>query len=147
MKKDMTKEEALVELGKGYGKAEEILANEEQVDNLMKELDNKLEALKKVGEKLSRIPLLVDMAKSYFKKEYKEIPKGVLIAIISALFYFVLPTDVIPDFLPGLGYVDDVAVVATCVNLIDYDIKKYIAWREAKNANEEDAKEVVHERD
>lgn len=32
--------------------------------------------------------------------------------IYGALGYFILPTDMIPDFLPGMGFTDDIAVLS-----------------------------------
>lgn len=61
----------------------------------------------------------------YVKKEYTDIPIGTIIAILSALIYFVSPIDFIPDSIPGIGYLDDVAVVAVCWNLVSSDIKEY----------------------
>ncbi|EEA85918.1 YkvA family protein [Peptacetobacter hiranonis] len=61
----------------------------------------------------------------YVKKEYTDIPIGTIIAILSALIYFVSPIDFIPDSIPGIGYLDDVAVVAVCWNLVSSDIEEY----------------------
>jgi uncharacterized membrane protein YkvA (DUF1232 family) len=38
--------------------------------------------------------------------------------LLGALAYFVLPTDVIPDYLPVIGYTDDAAVLAAAVKLV-----------------------------
>jgi uncharacterized membrane protein YkvA (DUF1232 family) len=38
--------------------------------------------------------------------------------VMAALAYFVLPTDVIPDFIAGIGYTDDAAVIATVMTLV-----------------------------
>lgn len=49
--------------------------------------------------------------------------------MISALIYFVSPVDIIPDFLPVVGYLDDAAVVAACIKLVKSDIDDYKQWR------------------
>ena len=41
--------------------------------------------------------------------------KGVLLA---ALAYFVIPTDAIPDFVAGLGFTDDAAVLAVAISMV-----------------------------
>ena len=38
--------------------------------------------------------------------------------LLGAIAYFVLPTDLIPDYIPVVGYTDDAAVLATAVNLV-----------------------------
>lgn len=64
-------------------------------------------------------------------KEYTKVPVGTIVAIVSALFYFVSFVDLIPDFIPGIGLLDDGAVVAACLKLVNYDIKEFIKWRDA----------------
>jgi uncharacterized membrane protein YkvA (DUF1232 family) len=46
--------------------------------------------------------------------------KGMMLA---ALAYFVLPTDVVPDFIAGLGYTDDAAVFMALMGLVGRNVK------------------------
>lgn len=59
-------------------------------------------------------------------------------AIIAALGYFICPLDAIPDFLPPVGFVDDLAVMpAVLMNLQRYhsnDIRKEVERIKAKFA-------------
>lgn len=57
---------------------------------------------------------------------------GDRIKIIGALGYFILPTDLVPDFLPGLGYTDDLAALAWCI----YSIAKNITPEIKEKAQE-----------
>ncbi|MDA8351888.1 MAG: DUF1232 domain-containing protein [Firmicutes bacterium] len=43
----------------------------------------------------------------------------------AALLYFILPADVIPDLLPGLGYVDDAAAVAMVWKFLSDELAHY----------------------
>ena len=52
------------------------------------------------------VPVMISLIKSYIEKEYTEIPLGTIIAVISALIYVVSPIDIIPDSIPGAGYID-----------------------------------------
>ena len=45
--------------------------------------------------------------------------KGVLFA---ALAYFVLPTDLLPDFIAGFGFTDDATVLATALGIVGAQI-------------------------
>ena len=50
----------------------------------------------------------------------------------AALLYFVLPTDIVPDFLPGIGYIDDALILTTLWNLIRSEIDSYNDFRRRK---------------
>ena len=83
-----------------------------------------------VGGVLSDIPLLASLVRSYVKKEYTDIPVGSILAAIGALAYFVSPIDLIPDTIPGAGYIDDSVVITVCIKMIDSDLKEYKLWRD-----------------
>ena len=119
-------EEALV---KGYKKAEEILNNDAEMERLLQRLEKKLKLIPFVGERLSDIAVMVSLLRNYIRKEYTDIPAGSIIAVISALIYFVSPIDIIPDSIPALGFIDDMAVINVCWKLTENDLKEYIKWR------------------
>lgn len=60
---------------------------------------------------------------------------GSIIAIVSATAYLVSPVDLIPDFIPGAGYLDDVAVVGACLDPVKSDVDEYVAWRRSTGRN------------
>ena len=64
------------------------------------------------------IPFAEDAITAYYCTLDRQTPVRVRAALLAALAYFVLPTDVIPDFLPGLGYTDDAAVLAAALQLV-----------------------------
>ena len=66
---------------------------------------------------------------NHIKKEYQDVPIGTIIAVLSALIYFVSPIDLVPDSIPAIGYFDDAAVVAACWKLVESDIDEYLKWR------------------
>lgn len=45
------------------------------------------------------------------------------------LLYFIVPMDLIPDYLPVIGYLDDLAVLTTIVNSLQEEIEKYRNWK------------------
>lgn len=86
------------------------------MERFLERLENKLKKVPIVGKKLSNVPMLVSLVRSYVRKDYQDIPIGSMIAIVSALIYFVSPIDLLPDGIPVLGYVDDAAVFALVWN-------------------------------
>ncbi|HOJ34041.1 MAG TPA: YkvA family protein [Candidatus Hydrogenedentes bacterium] len=73
-----------------------------------------------------QVLLLVDMLRDWYAGRYPT-PWRVIAAITAALLYFVNPFDIIPDVIPGVGYLDDVAVLGLCMRLIRSDLRSYIA--------------------
>ena len=49
--------------------------------------------------------------------------------LISGLLYFLLPTDLTPDFIPVIGYIDDAAVLTAIFKSLASDIKKYRIYK------------------
>ena len=60
--------------------------------------------------------------------EYTGVPTGTLLAAVAVLIYFISPIDLIPDFIPVLGLVDDVALVAWFSLTIKTEIDKFHEW-------------------
>ena len=56
-------------------------------------------------------------------------PPASVAMIGGGLLYFILPTDLIPDFIPVIGYVDDLAVITTIMNSLKKEIKDYRIWK------------------
>lgn len=131
--KELNDKEAKKELEKGYENAEKLLKDEVKTEKFLQKLERKLKTIPVLGEILSRIPVLISLVRSYIRKEYTDVPVRSIIAIVSALIYFLTPVDVIPDVIPGFGYVDDVSVLTFCLKLVGDDVKEYQKWRQENN--------------
>ena len=125
----LTKKEAKEELEKGYAKAEKLLKDSEKTERFLQKLEKKLKVIPTLGKTLSMIPTFISLIRSYIKKEYREIPLGSIIAILSALIYVLTPIDAIPDSIPAAGLIDDALVINTCIKLVKSDIDDYLIWR------------------
>jgi len=51
--------------------------------------------------------------------------KSTWLMIAGALAYVVMPMDVIPDFIPGMGFVDDAFVLSTVMKKIADEVARY----------------------
>lgn len=131
MENGFDEQKALKELEKGYSSAEKLLGDRDKLERFLQRLEKKLRTVPLAGDKLASLPVLASLINSYIKKEYLEIPIGSIIAILSALIYFVSPIDLIPDFIPGLGIIDDAAVIAICLKFVESDVEEYLKWRKA----------------
>ena len=70
------------------------------------------------------------MLKDFFQGKYKEVPVGTIAAIISTLLYILSPIDLIPDWIPVVGWLDDIFILKKCISFAKKDIEKYRRWKE-----------------
>jgi uncharacterized membrane protein YkvA (DUF1232 family) len=68
---------------------------------------------------------------AYKKGVYKKIPLRSILMIIASLIYFVNPLDLVPDFILGAGYLDDLALIAYCFGIIRKDLREFEEWEKA----------------
>ncbi len=127
---ELQAEEAGEQLRQRYAKAEEIIGDVDKAERFLQRLEQKLKEVPLVGERLALVPTLASLFRSYVKGEYRAVPSNSLVAIVAALIYFVSPLDVVPDWLPLVGYLDDATVLQFCCQWVEGDIKKYEQWRE-----------------
>ena len=134
--KEITEEQAKKEYEKGCKKAEKLLENPDKLEEFLQKLEKKKKKIPLVGNTFSIVPAMISLVRSYVKKEYTEIPLGSIVGIISALIYILSPIDLIPDGVPGAGYLDDAAVLLVCLKAgAEDDIKEYQKWRDDNNKN------------
>ncbi len=81
---------------------------------------------------------LYNMLKDYYNDKYTEVPVGTIGAIVVALLYIFSPIDVIPDFIPFAGLIDDALVLTICLEFVGSDLEKYRKWRKAMQKNNEE---------
>ena len=74
--------------------------------------------------------LLISVVKDYRSGAFREIPFGTIAAIVFTLVYVFNPFDLVPDFIPILGQIDDAAVVAACMLLVEHDLYTYKLWKD-----------------
>ena len=109
---------------------------EKVTDKEVEKVVNKSEEIKKkfTGHgPLSRFiedgKLLLSIVRDYWSGGYRQVPYGTIAASAFTLIYVLNPLDLVPDVLPVIGQVDDVAVVSACLLLLEHDLHKYKDWK------------------
>jgi uncharacterized membrane protein YkvA (DUF1232 family) len=82
-----------------------------------------------LGRYINDVKLLISLVKDYRSGEYRAIPWWAVSAIVFTLLYVVSPVDLIPDFIPVIGYLDDAAVVSVCLLLVEQELQTYKKWK------------------
>lgn len=89
------------------------------------------EALKHKGF-LQKVPAVFRMLKLWRKGEYKMKFTDILLPAI-ALIYVLSPIDLIPDFVPIVGALDDLAILAFAIPMLMKEVDKFLIWENEKN--------------
>ncbi|MBI1383313.1 MAG: DUF1232 domain-containing protein [Rhizobiales bacterium] len=71
----------------------------------------------------ARLPFAEDLVAAYYCTMDPRTPTRVRMTLLSALAYFILPLDTLPDFIVGLGYTDDAAVLALAMRMVSEHIR------------------------
>jgi uncharacterized membrane protein YkvA (DUF1232 family) len=69
------------------------------------------------------IPFAPDVVAAYYCALDPQTPHRVRVTLMGALTYLVIPLDSVPDFLIGLGFTDDITVLATAIGLVASHIR------------------------
>jgi uncharacterized membrane protein YkvA (DUF1232 family) len=77
---------------------------------------------------IGRVELALACVKDVVRGRYR-LPWKTLAALTTALAYFLSPVDVIPDFVPLSGFVDDAAVLGLVFGAAEVDLRRYCTWR------------------
>ncbi|WP_245574833.1 YkvA family protein [Aequorivita capsosiphonis] len=101
---------------------EVVLDNEEAINKKFSG-ENTLAKYAELGK------IMILMLKDVKNRVYKEVPWFTIATAALALLYVLNPFDLIPDFIPGIGYIDDVAILGISIGWIQTDLHKYLDWK------------------
>ena len=76
-----------------------------------------------VKKALGAIPFMDEVVAAYYAMLDPATPRAAQLTLVSALAYFVMPVDMIPDFIVGLGFVDDASVLTAALAAVGSSIK------------------------
>ena len=74
--------------------------------------------------------LLIPLIKDYWKGTYRDVPVKSIIIFVVALAYIISPIDLIPDYIPGLGQIDDAVILGISLYFLEKDLRKYKEWKD-----------------
>ncbi|MFD2515597.1 YkvA family protein [Pontibacter locisalis] len=71
---------------------------------------------------------LIRLIKAYINGDYRNVSRKSLIVGVAVILYLVTPLDIIPDFIPGIGLLDDLSLMAWFINSFQTEISKFKNW-------------------
>ena len=115
---------------KAAGKTARVYAEDKKkTEHLLDEAARKARREKGlVGEFAEELGALLRLLRAWVRGKYKVVPWKTITYALVAVIYFVDPLDLVPDFLPVVGLMDDATVVAFVIRSIGKDLQRFREW-------------------
>ena len=101
---------------------EKVLAKEQKIEDKFRNNDS-------ISGYLDRAKSMFGLIRDYWSGNYRQVPWKTIAAVAGALLYVLMPLDLIPDFIPVAGFLDDAGVIAACLKLVSDDLVNYEKWK------------------
>jgi uncharacterized membrane protein YkvA (DUF1232 family) len=77
----------------------------------------------------NQVRLMLDLVDDYSSGRYRKVRWYSLAVAVAAALYFISPSDLIPDALPGIGQLDDLLIMAIALRLLKADLSAYARYK------------------
>ena len=77
----------------------------------------------------AELATFIALLKAWVNGDYRDVSTRTVITIIAAVLYFVVPFDLIPDFIVAIGLLDDAAVIGYVISVVRDEIAEFERWR------------------
>jgi uncharacterized membrane protein YkvA (DUF1232 family) len=78
---------------------------------------------------LRNLKLLLALIKDYWKGRYRKVSPSAIVVFLIMVIYFISPLDLLPDYLLGIGQIDDLAVLGAGLYFMEKELLAYNDWR------------------
>lgn len=103
------------------------------------------DALAKAGEDASlkgmatgfveNVKRLVRMIQAYAAGSYRSVDKSNMVLVVAAILYFISPIDIVPDYLPVIGFLDDITLITWVITTLGTELEKFEAHEDRTGGN------------
>jgi len=83
----------------------------------------------RLGKLKDDLRLLQALCLAYWRGEYRAVSTKTMLSVVAGLMYFLSPFDAVPDWIPGIGMLDDIAVLAWVMKSLESELNAFRAWR------------------
>lgn len=73
----------------------------------------------------SSLTSLVALVKAYANGTYRGVSNQNMVLIVAAILYFITPVDIVPDFIPFLGWLDDITIMGWVIKTVGEELTKF----------------------
>ena len=114
------------------GRAAKLLGKPFKVVTVLNEAADKLSDKENKTNKFHQLfevaLTLVRLVRSFISGEYREISTSTIVSGLAVLLYVLSPIDLIPDFIPVVGFLDDLSLVSWFVSKFQVEITRFREW-------------------
>jgi uncharacterized membrane protein YkvA (DUF1232 family) len=128
---------------KAYQKAEKLTEDKNALQKLIDNASNKAVDYKyRLKEVWTEVQIFFRMLKAWKDGKHKlELKTG--LSIIAAIIYFVNPFDIVPDFIPALGLIDDITILTYVITRFEKEIERFSSWEKENEKTEGQSSEAT----
>lgn len=83
----------------------------------------------KLKDVWDNIQLFINCVRDWMSGEYRDISKSTIILVVAALLYLVSPFDIVSDFIPVTGLLDDITIIGFVFKKVAGDLESYKLWK------------------
>ncbi len=118
---------------KAWKQAEQAIDNNPRLQKLLERaIDKSKVSQKSLKGYWGDLQTLVRLVRAYVSGAYREVALSTLLFALAGIIYFVNPFDLIPDFILGLGFIDDVSVLVYVLSKIKVEVDTFLKWEDQK---------------
>ena len=114
------------------GRATKLLGRPFKVITTLNEVADKLSDKKSKDNKFQQLfgvaQTLVRLVRQYISGEYRLVNTSTIVSGLAVLLYVLSPIDLVPDFIPVLGFLDDLSLVSWFVTKFQEEITRFKEW-------------------
>lgn len=132
--KSVTASQASKGLSKFTGAARDVLKDSAAQEGLADEAQARAKRAKRsfTPEIFKYLMAMIRLITAFAERRYRQVDVASLITILAAVIYFVSPIDLIPDFIPGAGLIDDAAVLSFVLGKLRKELDAFIQWERGR---------------
>ncbi|UOQ77463.1 YkvA family protein [Hymenobacter sp. 5516J-16] len=123
-------------------RAGKLLGRPFKVVMVLNEVANKLASKESKDSKFKQLfdvgYTVVRLVRNYVSGSYRQIETGTIVSALGVLLYTLSPVDLVPDFVPVVGFLDDLALLSWFVEKFQGEIVRFREWEQTNAAEETD---------
>ena len=88
-----------------------------------------------LGRLFQNLKLLFPLVWDFWKGTYRDVSIKSIVIFLLGLAYIISPIDLIPDYIIGLGQIDDAAILGLSLYFLEKDLLKYSEWKSSTGSH------------